>query len=82
MRASSSSDAVLTDAGLAALRAATPGHAELVRSMVFDGLSPDLVAPLRAALEQVHEQVVAVGTLPRPPEQRRLPGLPADDQAR
>ena len=29
----------LTDAGLAALTAAAPGHAELVRSIVFDGLT-------------------------------------------
>lgn len=29
----------LTDAGLAAVAAAAPGHAELVRSVVFEGLS-------------------------------------------
>lgn len=29
----------LTDSGRAALRAAAPGHAELVRSVVFDGLT-------------------------------------------
>jgi DNA-binding MarR family transcriptional regulator len=69
-------DAVLTDAGLTALRAATPGHADLVRTMFFDGLDPELLGPLRTALEQVHEQVLARGTLPRPGEpQRRLPGL-------
>ena len=68
-------DAVLTEAGLAALRAATPGHAALVRTMFFDGLDPDLLPPLRAALEQVHEKVRATGTLPRPVEQTRLPGL-------
>jgi DNA-binding MarR family transcriptional regulator len=69
-------DAVLTDAGLAALRAATPGHAALVRRMFFDGLDPELLGPLRTALDQVHERVLAEGTLPRPGEpQRRLPGL-------
>lgn len=69
-------DAVLTDAGRAALTAATPGHAALVRRMFFDGLDRDLVAPLRAALDQVHEQVLSTGTLPRPgPPQHRLPGL-------
>jgi DNA-binding MarR family transcriptional regulator len=35
----------LTDAGRAALAAAAPGHVELVRSVVFDGLS---AAQLRA----------------------------------
>jgi DNA-binding MarR family transcriptional regulator len=69
-------DAVLTDAGLEALRRATPGHAELVRRMFFDGIDPALLGPLRTALEQVHEQVLAHGTLPRPGQpQRRLPGL-------
>lgn len=69
-------DAVLTDAGRAALAAAAPGHAAFVRRMFFDGLDPELLAPLRAALEQVHEQVVSHGSLPRPGQpQRRLPGL-------
>ncbi|MBB3677580.1 MarR family winged helix-turn-helix transcriptional regulator [Modestobacter versicolor] len=68
-------DAVLTDAGLTALRDATPGHAALVRRMFFDGLDPALLPALRTALEQVHEQVLATGTLPRPAEQTRLPGL-------
>ena len=71
-------DAVLTDAGLEALRTATPGHAALVRRMFFDGLDPDLVPALRTALEQVHEQVLATGTLPRPVPQHRLPGLDGD----
>ncbi len=72
-------DAVLTDAGRAALVAATPGHAELVRRMFFDGLDPALLPPLRVALEQVHEQVLRVGTLPRPAQfQHRLPGLQPD----
>ena len=68
-------DAVLTPAGLAALRAATPGHAALVRQMFFDGLDPDLVPVLRTALDQIHEQVLATGSLPRPAAQHRLPGL-------
>jgi DNA-binding MarR family transcriptional regulator len=72
-------DAVLTDAGLAALRAATPGHGALVRRMFFDGLDPDTLPALRAALEAVHEQVLEHGTLPRPGRhQRRLPGLRTD----
>src|SRR3954462_293133 len=59
-------DAVLTDAGRAALRAATPGHAALVRRMFFDGLDPELLVPLRTALDQVHEQVRRRGTPPPP----------------
>lgn len=69
-------DAVLTDAGRALLRSATPGHAALVQRLVFDGLDPELLRPLRTALEQIHEQVLVHGTLPRPPaHQHRWPGL-------
>ena len=72
-------DVVLTDDGRAALTAATPGHAALVRRMFFDGLDPALLPALRTALEQVHDQVLATGTLPRPgPPQQRLPGLQTD----
>lgn len=73
-------DAVLTDAGLAVLRAATPGHVALVRQMFFDGLDDDLLDPLHTALEQIHEQVLAHGTLPRPGQwQHRWPELDAGD---
>src|SRR4051794_10539074 len=69
-------DAVLPDAGRGALMAATPGHAELVKRMFFDGLDPALLHPMRVALEQMHEQVLSIGTLPRPlTVQHRLPGL-------
>jgi DNA-binding MarR family transcriptional regulator len=71
-------DAVLTDAGRAALDAATPGHAALVRRMFFDGLDDAQVPVLRAALEAIHEQVLRHGTLPSPEFQHRLPGLTAD----
>jgi DNA-binding MarR family transcriptional regulator len=80
-RASSSTDgratdAVLTPSGRAAFEEAAPGHAAFVRRMFFDGLDPELLTPLRTALDQVHEQVLAHGTLPRPGRpQRRLPGL-------
>jgi hypothetical protein len=44
--------------------------------MFFDGVDPAALPALRAALEAVHEQVLATGTLPRPgPGQHRLPGL-------
>lgn len=71
--------AVLTSDGRAALRAAAPGHAALIGRMFFGGLDSGLIDALRTALDQVHEQVLATGTLPRPgPPQRRLAGLTAD----
>lgn len=70
-------DAVLTPDGLAALRASTPGHVDWVRTLFFEGLDPELLPPLRAALEQVHTQVLTHGTLPNPgPPQHEFPGLP------
>ncbi|MCO5970102.1 MarR family winged helix-turn-helix transcriptional regulator [Actinoallomurus soli] len=59
-------DAVLTSQGRDALHRATPGHAALVKRMFFDGLGPGLLAPLQTALEQIHEQILVHGTLPRP----------------
>ncbi len=59
-------DAVLTDAGRAALARALPGHLSFIKTMFFDGLDPQLVTPLREALEQIHAQVVAHGSLPAP----------------
>jgi DNA-binding MarR family transcriptional regulator len=59
-------DAVLTREGEAALQRAAPGHAALVKEMFFDGLDPSLLAPLHQALDQIHEQILAHGTLPRP----------------
>ena len=59
-------EAVLTAAGRDAMRAATPGHVATVKRLVFDGLPVDLLPGLTQALDAVHEQVVAEGTLPRP----------------
>lgn len=59
-------DAVLTSQGRDALHRATPGHAALVKQMFFDGLDPTLLGPLHTALDQIHEQILAHGTLPRP----------------
>ncbi|GAA4714692.1 MarR family winged helix-turn-helix transcriptional regulator [Nocardioides conyzicola] len=59
-------DAVLTPAGRDAIRAATPGHVALVKRLVFDGLPDELLPGLTRALDAVHEQVLAEGTLPRP----------------
>ena len=60
-------DAALTPAGQQALRRATPGHVALVKRMFFDGLDPRLLEPLHSALDEIHEQILARGTLPRPP---------------
>jgi DNA-binding MarR family transcriptional regulator len=43
----------LSDAGRAALEAAAPGHAELVRAVVFDGLSDSRIRALAAWIELV-----------------------------
>ena len=59
-------DAVLTPQGRDALHQAIPGHAALVKQMFFDGLDPSLLAPLHLALDQIHEQILVHGTLPRP----------------
>ncbi|WP_017604549.1 MarR family winged helix-turn-helix transcriptional regulator [Nocardiopsis alkaliphila] len=56
--------AVLTDSGTAALEKAAPGHAERVRSLLFDRLDPRQVAHLR-------EIVGALGGGPTPEEGRR-----------
>ncbi|QIG41676.1 MarR family transcriptional regulator [Nocardioides anomalus] len=59
--------AALTESGAAAVAAATPSHAALVKRLFFDGLPARLVAPLTEAMDAVHEQLVAEGSLPRPP---------------
>jgi DNA-binding MarR family transcriptional regulator len=43
----------LTDSGRAELEAAAPGHAELVRSVVFDGLSATQLRAVAAWVELV-----------------------------
>jgi DNA-binding MarR family transcriptional regulator len=43
----------LTDAGRAALDAAAPGHVELVRSVLFDGLSPAQERAFGSVIESV-----------------------------
>ena len=47
----------LTDSGRAALDAAAPGHAELVRSVVFDGLSAAQLRAFGSAIEAVLERL-------------------------
>ena len=60
-------DVVLATGGRDALRDATADHAALVKDLFFDGLDPSLLAPLHAGLDQIHEQIIARGSLPRPP---------------
>ena len=47
----------LTDAGMAAVQTAAPGHVELVRSMVFDGLSEAEEQAFGAAVAAVLERL-------------------------
>jgi DNA-binding MarR family transcriptional regulator len=44
--------AVLSDAGLAALAAAAPGHVQAVRENLFDDLTPEQVGQLRVIFEK------------------------------
>lgn len=46
---------VLTDAGMATIEQAAPGHVECVRSAVFDPLSASDVAALGVALEKIRD---------------------------
>lgn len=46
-------NAVLTDAGMAVLVAAAPGHVEGVRRHLFDRLTPEQLCQLRAVCEAV-----------------------------
>jgi DNA-binding MarR family transcriptional regulator len=61
-------DISLTDDGWKAIVGAAPGHVELVRRLFFDGLPPRLLAPLTAALENVYDNIIENGSLPRPNE--------------
>jgi len=56
----------LTTEGWATLRASTPGHVDLVRSMFFSNLDPAALTALSDSLEQAYESVIEHGTLPRP----------------
>lgn len=47
----------LTEAGLAAIAAAAPGHVELVQELFFDGLSPEQVRALADFASGVLERV-------------------------
>ena len=49
----------LTDSGRAALDAAAPGHAELVRSVVFDGLRAAQLRAFGSTIESVLERLTS-----------------------
>jgi DNA-binding MarR family transcriptional regulator len=53
-------EATLTDAGMALVERAAPGHVETVRQYVFDALSPDQVTALRDIGRQIADQVDGV----------------------
>jgi len=57
-------DAVLTEKGMNALLAATPGHAALVRRLFFDALPDELVSPFTAALEHIEAGLNLDSSLP------------------
>ena len=48
---------VLTEAGRAAIQRAAPAHVEMVRQLVFDGLSPEQLAALTAVTEGVLDRL-------------------------
>lgn len=50
-------NAVLTDAGMAAVVASAPGHVTAVRSLVFDALTPEQMHDLRAAGDRILAKV-------------------------
>jgi DNA-binding MarR family transcriptional regulator len=52
----------LTVAGTAALEAAAPGHAELVRSVVFDGLTATQLRALESVVELVTSRLGSPAT--------------------
>ena len=56
--------AVLTEAGRAAIERAAPAHVEIVRQLVFDGLSRDQVAALTAISSGVLERLARTAGSP------------------
>ena len=59
-------EVTLTDQGWDEIALASRGHIELVRQLFFDGLPDELLDPLADALESVHDNIIARGTLPPP----------------
>jgi DNA-binding MarR family transcriptional regulator len=59
-------DAVLTDAGWKALRAAAPTHVAWVRKTFFSDLDEGRIVALGDLLDEVYQTILREGTLPRP----------------
>ncbi len=63
--------AVLTDAGMAVLESAAPGHVAIVRATVFDRLTPEQVRAFGEACETVHGALTGPdGPITNPPWRR------------
>lgn len=56
-------NALLTDAGLAAVTASAPGHVAAVRSLVFDALTPNQMRGLRDASDSILAKIESVGSV-------------------
>ena len=56
---------VLTDTGRDAIEKAAPGHVDLVRRLVFDGLSEEQVATLESFVSRVLSRPAEPGSEPR-----------------
>lgn len=59
-------EVTLTAHGRKVLEEAASGHVDLVRQLFFEGLPPELVAPLSNALESVYANIIKQGSLPPP----------------
>ena len=57
----------LTPSGRQAIEEAAPGHVDLVRSLFFDALPENLLAPFTAALEHIHVNLNHNSSLPPAP---------------
>lgn len=57
----------LTERGRAAIVEAAPAHVDLVRSLFFDPLPDNLLAPFTAALEHIHVNLNLNSSLPPAP---------------
>ncbi len=58
---------MLTEGGRQAIEEAAPAHVDLVRSLFFDPLPDNLLAPFTAALEHIHVNLNHNSSLPAPP---------------
>ncbi|MBJ7340243.1 MarR family winged helix-turn-helix transcriptional regulator [Mycolicibacterium sp.] len=59
-------DALLTDAGMKALRGAAPKHVAWVRTLFFADLDEERVVELGDLLGEVYQTILREGTLPTP----------------